>query len=212
MIRSLIGTLDQMIQSILEFLGSIAFAITGISEAARKKYDILGCFICGSAVAIGGGTIRDLLLGVPVFWLTSPSYLIATTLGLVMSSRKSGIVKGSTIIFDTIGLASFSIMGLEKTLLLGYPWWVAVGMGTITGSAGGLVRDLLLNEEPCLLRKDLYATSSILGGVVYIILYNLIGITIITELISFLSIIIMRYLALKYKLNLPSIRKQQTYE
>lgn len=155
---------------IIEMLGTLAFAISGIRLAAAKNFDWFGAYVVGLVTAIGGGTLRDLLLDIPVFWMLSPMYLEVTGLALLMVILfKRALVGGmrTLFIFDAIGLALFVVVGIEKTLAADYPMWVAVVMGIITGSFGGVVRDILLNEEPLFFRKDIYATACLAGGLIY---------------------------------------------
>ena len=130
---------------VIEFIGTLAAAISGIRLASAKKFDWFGAYIVGMATATGGGTLRDILLGLPPFWLTNPMYVIccAVALGLVIAFGRKIIRENNTwFIFDTIGLALFNIVGLEKTLNMGYPVWTAIAMGCITGAAGGIIRDM----------------------------------------------------------------------
>ncbi len=155
---------------IIEILGTIAFAISGIRLAAAKSFDWFGAYVIGLVTAIGGGTLRDVLLDIPVFWMQSGMYLAVTGLSLatVIIFRRA-LVKGmrTLFIFDAIGLALFVVVGIEKTLAASYPMWVATVMGITTGSFGGIIRDILINEEPLFFRKDIYATACLAGGVVY---------------------------------------------
>lgn len=155
---------------IIEMLGTIAFAISGIRLAAAKSFDWFGAYVVGFVTAIGGGTLRDLLLGEPVFWMQSWIYLAVTFLSLVtVIIFRKALVKGfrTLFIFDAIGLALFVVVGVEKSLAVGYPMWVAIVMGIITGSFGGVIRDILINDEPLFFRKDIYATACLAGGAVY---------------------------------------------
>ena len=162
--------LVQTIQQVLELLGTLAFAISGIRHAAAKRYDWFGGFVCGFSVAIGGGTMRDVMLGVTPFWMTSPFYIICTILAqvLVIMFAKSLVRLNNTwLVFDTLGLAFFTIAGMQKTLAYGHPFWVAIAMGCITGCAGGVLRDVLLNRTPEIFKKEIYAMASIAGGLIY---------------------------------------------
>ena len=143
---------------IIEFIGTFAFAISGIRLASAKKFDWFGAYIVGMVTAIGGGTIRDVMLGLPPFWMTNSIYIICCALALfyVIAFGKRIIRQNSTwFIFDAIGLALFNIIGIEKTLNMGYPFWMAIIMGSITGAAGGVIRDVFINEEPLIFRKDI---------------------------------------------------------
>ena len=191
---------------VLEFLGTFAFAISGIRHAAAKNFDWFGGFICGIAVAIGGGTIRDLLLGVRPFWMLDPIYIICTFMAqmfIVVFSRHLKRLDNAWFFFDTIGLALFTIAGMQKTLEMGHPFWIAIVMGTVTGSAGGVIRDILLNNVPVIFHKEIYAMASILGGCLYWLMRYLdIDVT-ICALVSFFVIVAIRLLAVKYHLSLP---------
>ena len=131
---------EEIVQQIIEFLGTFAFAISGIRHAAAKQFDWFGGYVCGIAVAIGGGTIRDVMLGTTPFWMTNPIYMICTALALVFvivfAKHMEGL-RNTWFVFDTLGLALFTIAGIQKSLAFGQPFWVAIIMGCITGSAGG---------------------------------------------------------------------------
>lgn len=155
---------------IIEVVGTVAFAISGIRLAAAKRFDWFGAYIVGLVTAVGGGTLRDVLLDIPVFWMQSALYLAVTGVSLltVIVFRKLLVGGMRTLfLFDAIGLALFVVVGVEKTLAAGYPMWVAAVMGMATGSFGGVIRDILLNEEPLFFRKDIYATACLAGGLVY---------------------------------------------
>ena len=194
---------------IIEFIGTFAFAISGIRMAAAKHFDWFGGFVCGFAVAIGGGTIRDVMLGVTPFWMTSSIYFICTIIALlvgILFSKKLSRMENAWLITDTLGLAMFTIAGLQKTLQYGHPFWVAIVMGCITGVAGGVIRDVLLNQEPIIFQKDIYAMASVAGGLIYWLLAAL-GINIgITSMVTFFVICLVRYVAVRYHISLPLLR------
>lgn len=194
---------------IIEFIGTFAFAISGIRMAAAKHFDWFGGFVCGFAVAIGGGTIRDVMLGVTPFWMTSSIYFICTIIALlvgILFSKKLSRMENAWLITDTLGLAMFTIAGLQKTLQYGHPFWVAIVMGCITGVAGGVIRDVLLNQEPIIFQKDIYAMASVAGGLIYWLLAAL-GINIgITSIVTFFVICLVRYVAVRYHISLPLLR------
>ena len=194
---------------IIEFIGTFAFAISGIRMAAAKHFDWFGGFVCGFAVAIGGGTIRDVMLGVTPFWMTSSIYFTCTIIALlvgILFSKKLSRMENAWLITDTLGLAMFTIAGLQKTLQYDHPFWVAIVMGCITGVAGGVIRDVLLNQEPIIFQKDIYAMASIAGGLIYWLLAAL-GINIgITSIVTFLVICLVRYVAVRYHISLPLLR------
>ena len=194
---------------IIEFIGTFAFAISGIRMAAAKHFDWFGGFVCGFAVAIGGGTIRDVMLGVTPFWMTSSIYFTCTVIALlvgILFSKKLSRMENAWLITDTLGLAMFTIAGLQKTLQYGHPFWVAIVMGCITGVAGGVIRDVLLNQEPIIFQKDIYAMASVAGGLIYWLLAAL-GINIgITSIVTFLVICLVRYVAVRYHISLPLLK------
>ena len=194
---------------IIEFIGKFAFAISGIRMAAAKHFDWFGGFVCGFAVAIGGGTIRDVMLGVTPFWMTSSIYFTCTIIALlvgILFSKKLSRMENAWLITDTLGLAMFTIAGLQKTLQYDHPFWVAIVMGCITGVAGGVIRDVLLNQEPIIFQKDIYAMASVAGGLIYWLLAAL-GINIgITSIVTFLVICLVRYVAVRYHISLPLLR------
>ena len=198
---------------VLEFIGTFAFAISGIRLASAKRFDWFGAYVVGVATAIGGGTIRDLMLGKTPFWMTDPIYLICSALALlwVILFGKMVIRQQSTFfIFDSIGLALFTVVGVEKTLSLGFPLWVAIMMGTITGAAGGVIRDVFINEVPLIFRKEIYALACVAGGLFYGLCEWLNVDLIITELVSGASVLIVRILAAKYHLSLPVLKGEES--
>lgn len=200
-------TEDSLFIFIIEVLGTIAFAISGIRLAAAKRFDWFGAYVVGLITAIGGGTLRDVLLGIPVFWMQTGMYLSVTFISLatVIIFRKA-LVKGmrTVFVFDAIGLGLFVVVGIEKTLLAGYPDWVAIVMGIITGSFGGITRDILINEVPLFFRKDIYATACLFGGVMYWLLAMIPGINIlIPQLVCAFSVVGLRVIAAHYRWHLP---------
>ena len=201
----IIGTLFRN----FEFLGTFSFAISGIRHAAAKRFDWFGGFVCGVAVAIGGGTIRDVMLGVTPFWMTSSIYLVCTVLAqifVIVFARYLKRLDNAWFLFDTLGLALFTIAGLQKTIDCGHPFWVAIIMGCITGSAGGVIRDVLLNNVPVIFRKEIYAMASVLGGLAY---WGLVvaGLDVsMAVIVSFLIICAIRLLAVKYHISLPILK------
>ena len=200
------------IQTIIEILGTLAFAISGIRHAAAKHFDWFGGFVCGFAVAIGGGTLRDVMLGLPPFWMTSPLYIVCTIVAQIFVISFSRMLKRldhAWFFFDTLGLASFTITGIQKTIECGYPFWVAIIMGCITGAAGGVIRDVLLNKTPVVLRKEIYAMASIVGGLLYWVLTDMNVNMAITGVATFVFIVTIRILAVKYHISLPVLKDDE---
>ena len=200
-----------IVTQVIEFLGTFAFAISGIRHAAAKHFDWFGGYVCGIAVAIGGGTIRDVMLGATPFWMTTPIYMICTALALVfviIFARHLEGLRNTWFVFDTLGLALFTIAGIQKSLAFGQPYWVAIIMGCITGSAGGVIRDILLNNEPVIFHKEIYAMAAVLGGVTYWTL-DILGVTVeVTVIASFIVTCLIRFLAVRYHLSLPTLKDE----
>lgn len=204
--------LVRTVQTIIEILGTLAFAISGIRHAAARRFDWFGGFVCGFAVAIGGGTLRDIMLDLPPFWMTSPMYIVCTFVAqafVIVFSRYLKRLDNAWFLFDTLGLASFTITGIQKTLDCGYPFWVAIAMGCITGSAGGVIRDLLLNKVPVIMRKEIYAMASVAGGLLYWLLTLLRVNVAVTVTSVFVLIVAIRILAVKYHISLPVLKAEK---
>ncbi len=198
--------------TICDYVGTFAFAISGIRLASAKQFDWFGAYTVGVVTAVGGGTIRDVMLNTSPFWMTQPSYLIIAGLALlfVIAFRKYVVKLTNTFfIFDTIGLGLFVSVGVHKTLEFGFPMWVAIVMGTITGSFGSMTRDILINEEPLVFRKDIYALACVFGGLIYYacMLMNLTPA--ITQLLCAVSVVIMRLIAVKYHISIPVLKREE---
>ncbi len=199
---------------IIEFVGTMAFAISGIRMASSKRFDWFGALIVGMATAVGGGTIRDLMLGVSPFWLTNKIYVVCCIIALlwVITFGKYLIRQHNTwFIFDTIGLALFNVIGIEKTLQMGFPLWTSIIMGCITGAAGGVIRDILINEVPLIFRKEIYAVACIAGGLVYVACFRMFGLPAeLSALFSSFTVIIIRILAVRYHWHLPVLKGDES--
>ncbi len=199
------------ITQLIEFLGTFAFAISGIRHAAAKHFDWFGGYVCGIAVAIGGGTIRDVMLGTTPFWMTNPIYIICTAMALlfvIIFAKYMEKLSNTWFVFDTLGLALFTIAGIQKSIAFGQPYWVAIIMGCITGSAGGVIRDVLLNNEPVIFQREIYAMAAVLGGITYWFLEYL-GVSVeVTVIASFLITCLIRFLAVRYHISLPLLKEK----
>ena len=194
---------------LIDYAGTFAFAISGIRLASAKRFDWFGAYVVGLVTAIGGGTTRDLLLNVTPFWMTQPSYLIVTGLALISVILFGKFIirlNNTFFIFDTIGLGLFVVVGIERTLDAGFPFWVAIVMGMITGSVGGITRDILINELPLIFRKDIYALACVIGGEVFLCCYEAHFSSTITQILSAASVILTRVLAVKYHISIPVLK------
>jgi uncharacterized membrane protein YeiH len=187
------------------------FAVSGVLTAADKQMDLLGGVFIAFITSFGGGTIRDLLLNVEIEWLRSLSYIsmvFAGTLAGIIFRERLKRLRRTFFIFDTIGLGFFAIYGLQKSLLLGHFPVVALFLGVITATFGGVLRDVLCNEIPLIFRKEIYASAALAGGLFFLMLnafhwvpdeWN--------ALIASFSIMIVRVLAVKYRWQMPQIRE-----
>lgn len=194
---------------IIEFIGTFAFAISGVRLSSTKQFDIFGAWIVGMATAIGGGTIRDLMLGVNPFWMTNGSYFVCCALAVLAVGMFGKYIihhNYTWFIFDTIGLALFNVVGLEKALTFGHPYWVAITMGAVTGAGGGIIRDVLMNDVPLIFRSEIYALACVAGGLVYVACLEL-GLSVeISALLSSFIVILIRILAVKFHWQLPVLK------
>jgi uncharacterized membrane protein YeiH len=196
---------------ILEYIGTFAFAISGIRLAASKDFDLFGAYVIGFVTAIGGGTIRDILLGITPFWMEQVSYLICSGIALLfVIIFKNHLIKfnNTFFIFDTMGLALFTVVGIEKTLP-DFPFWVAIIMGTITGSAGGIIRDILINEIPLIFRKEIYALACIIGGTCYYLCSKFGTDATFAQIATAATVILTRIVAVKFQIGLPHIKNEK---
>lgn len=201
--------------TIIDYLGTFAFAISGIRLAAAKNFDWFGAYVVGFVTAVGGGTLRDVMLDVTPFWMEQPSYVIITALALVfvVIFRKQVVRLDNTFfIFDAIGIGLFTVVGVEKSIAAGYPVWVNIIMGAITGAAGGMFRDIFINEVPLIFRKDIYALACVGGGVAYYICTWIGCSHIVTQIITAVTVILIRILSVKFRISLPSLRSIEEVE
>lgn len=195
---------------VIEVIGTIAFAISGIRMAAAKHFDWFGAYTVGLVTAIGGGTLRDILLDIPVFWMQTWWYLAVTgiSLILVILFRKVLVKTQILFVFDTIGLGLFVVIGIQKTLDVDYPMWVAIVMGVVTGAVGGVIRDILVNNEPLLFQKDIYATACLAGGLIYWITLLAGTSPMVQGIACAATVIIIRLLAVRYGWSLPVLMEE----
>lgn len=193
--------------NIIDYIGTFAFAMSGIRLASQKNFDLFGAFIVGMATACGGGTIRDVFLGQSPFWMTQWVYLAITALALVIYIFFHGFIdriSRTMFLFDTIGLALFTVVGFQKTLDAGFAFWAANIMGMMTGAAGGVIRDIFINEVPLIFRRDIYALACAVGGLIYTWAL-LLGIhAVAAQIACSFAVIIIRVCAVRYHWQLPT--------
>jgi uncharacterized membrane protein YeiH len=195
----------------LDWLGIIVFAITGALVASRKQMDVVGFAVLGTVTGIGGGTLRDLLLGLPVFWVREPAYLVTCVLvsGLVFFAAHLPQSRYRYLLWlDAVGLALFAVAGAEKAAHAGADATVAVAMGVITATFGGIIRDLLGGESPVILSREIYASAALAGAVIFT---SLVAVGVPRELAvgtGFAIGLLIRAAALHYGWSLPRYRQR----
>lgn len=180
-----------------------------------KKLDPFGVFIIAFITSVGGGTLRDVLMGRTVFWMEDHMYIYIISAGTIVSiilRKKITYLMKTLSLFDTLGLAIFTVIGIEVGLKYDLSPSVAIALGAMTGSFGGVIRDISLNEIPLIFQKEIYATASIAGGLIYML-----GLEIglekpIVELVAIAFIIVVRLIVVKYELQLPSFYDKEEVE
>jgi uncharacterized membrane protein YeiH len=194
---------------LLDIIGTMAFAMSGALTAMNKKLDPFGVFIIAFVTAVGGGTLRDIMIGrTPVGWMLDLKYVYVIIMGFVLAiifRKKFDRLRTSLFLFDTIGLGVFTLIGLEKGINIGLHPVICIALGTMTACFGGVIRDILCTEIPVIFRKEIYATICILGGIVFFLLRKLNLDNDILYLTTSLVIISVRLMAVKYKWYLPTL-------
>jgi uncharacterized membrane protein YeiH len=196
---------------ILDVIGVFVFTVSGVLSGLNKKLDAFGVFIIAFVTALGGGTVRDMLIGkTPVGWMEDLTYLYIIVLAYFITiffKRHLEKLRISLFLFDSIGLGVFTIIGIEKGIEFGLHPIICIALGTITASFGGVIRDILCNEIPVIFRKEIYATVCIFGGIMFFVLQKINLNHDVLYLITSLFMISFRLLAVKYKWYLPSLYK-----
>ena len=194
---------------VIDILGTFSFAVSGAFFAMQKKLDPFGVLILSFVTAIGGGTLRDMMIGnLPVGWLrdeTVTVVIFAGAMGSMFFGQWLKKINATLFLFDALGLGLFTIIGIEKGIELNFSTGVCVALGTITASFGGVIRDVLLNNVPLVFRKEIYALASIIGGLFYYVLYHSSMNNDVAKIICILLILFIRLVAVRYKLSLPVI-------
>lgn len=194
---------------IIDILGTLAFAISGTSEAMRKQLDIFGILIIAFVTSVGGGTLRDVLIGkLPVAWLQND-----TTITVILVGALSTLLFGTWIrrlnytlfLFDALGLGLCTLTGIQKGMELGFSPGICIALGTVTGCFGGVIRDTLLNEIPLIFRKEIYASVCIAGGLLYFLLRHVQMENTTAQVLCISVIVALRIVVVRYKLSLPSV-------
>lgn len=196
----------------IEVLGTIAFSMSGSFAAIQKRLDPFGVLIIAFVTSVGGGTVRDLLLDIPVFWmhdLLTCAVIILTSIFTMIFKSFERNFRVTLFIFDSFGLGLFTIIGIQKGLNVNIHPLICIGLGTITGCFGGIIRDILLNRIPLIFRKEIYATACIVGGAAYLLMtkYTHLSYTFI-QIFTILLIVTIRTLAVKYHWQIPKFYGQ----
>lgn len=193
---------------IIDVLGTFSFAVSGAFFAMEKKLDPFGVLIISFVTAIGGGTLRDVIIGnLPVGWLrneTATITIFIAAIGSMFFEARLRKFTSTLFLFDSLGLGLFTIIGIEKAMQLNFSMGVCIALGTVTASFGGVIRDVLLNNVPLVFRKEIYAMASIIGGLFYFLLKHINMDEDVSKIICILLIFAIRLVAVKYKLGLPA--------
>lgn len=195
--------------TVLDLIGTLVFAISGSLMAKQHDFDIFGAAVVAFVTALGGGTIRDMLIGVtPVGWMIDPQYLVAVITGVVMVLIFPSYLlklRKTMFLFDTIGIGIFTLIGIQKAIGLGLSPMIALMMGIVSAVFGGVIRDILCTEVPLIFRKEIYATACLAGGAIYLLSIYL-GVNNSLAMITSMCIIIgIRLVSVLKHIALPKI-------
>lgn len=190
----------------LDLMGTVVFAITGLLAASRKQLDLFGAVVIAMVTAIGGGTLRDLILGVPVFWVTQPAYVylvVVAALVMFVYARFFPAPIRLLLVLDALGLAAFTIIGVQKSHAMGLDDAIVIMTGIMTGVVGGMIRDILVGEVPLILRREIYATASFAGASVWLVMRPLFEDGTWPTLVALVVIVGLRLAAIYRNYSLP---------
>jgi len=192
---------------VLDLFGVLVFAVAGSLAAGRKQMDLFGVVVVALVTALGGGTLRDVTLGLsPVFWVSDPMYVLvaaAAAIGTFALARSFRLPRRLMLVADAFGLAIFTVIGVRKALGVGVHPGIAVVMGVMTGVAGGMIRDVLSGEIPLILRREIYATASLCGAGVFVGLAHWFPHTPLNAVVAVAVILAARLAAIHWRLSLP---------
>lgn len=195
--------------NVIDILGTFAFAVSGVFSAMERRLDLFGALIISFATAIGGGTIRDILVGnMPVNWLHNESTIQVVFVAAVVTIIFGSFLKQlhtALFVFDALGLGLFTIIGLEIGLEKGFSTGICIALGTISACFGGVLRDVLLNKVPLIFQKEIYALACIIGGIIYVLLKQTELNNDVAKILCILLIIFIRVVAVRFRLSLPRI-------
>ncbi len=192
----------------IDVLGTAAFAISGARHAMDRKLDVFGVIIIAFVTAIGGGTIRDVIIGsTPVGWLQNEltiTVILIAAIGTLIIDGNHPVVPNTLFLFDSLGLGLFTLAGIDKALQYDFSVGICIALGTISACFGGVLRDVLLNKVPLIFHRELYASACIAGGVLFFLLRYLHVDGYLNQILCILLIFVVRILAVRYNLTLPA--------
>lgn len=195
----------------LDLIGTFAFAISGAIVASNKDFDLFGVLIIAFVTAVGGGMLRDVMINAhPINWIGDLNYvwvILAAVVFTFLFKSKIAPLSKTLFLFDTIGIAVFTILGLQKGLTYELPTIVAILMGMVSAVFGGVIRDVLTNKVPLIFRKEIYASACLLGGLVYLVCLEFVTVGWLSFLVGASTVILVRLIAVKYHLELPKIKE-----
>jgi uncharacterized membrane protein YeiH len=201
------------ILKLIDILGTIAFAVSGVFAAMQKRLDVFGILIIAFITAVGGGTLRDMMLGdLPVSWMRNISYffiIVLTSAAVVIFNNTINNFQKTLLVFDSIGLGFFTILGIQKGIAFGLHPAICIALGTVTACFGGVIRDISLNNIPLIFQKEIYATACIFGGVIYFFLLKTNLATDVVDIICISLIFLVRVLAVRFNWSLPAIYRER---
>ena len=193
----------------IDAIGTFAFAVSGATAAIRSRYDIFGILVLAFVTAIGGGTLRDLLIGnTPVNWLTDTLTIWSVLAGFgfaLFFNRRISKWEGWLFYFDAVGLGLFTVTGTQIALNSGMSIGISVALGTVTGCFGGVIRDVLAAIKPLIFRKEIYASAAMLGGLAFVVTNIVSGSLLAAQIAGILSTTLIRIIAVKFHLELPKL-------
>lgn len=193
----------------MDALGTFAFAVSGATAAIRSRYDIFGILVLAFVTAIGGGTLRDLLIGnTPVNWLTDTVTIWSVFAGFLFGlliHRRITKWEGWLFYFDAAGLGLFTVTGAQIALNAGMGPGISIALGTVTGCFGGVIRDVLAAIKPLIFRKEIYASASVIGGSLFVVILELAGSLMWAQLTGIFSTLVIRFIAVRFGLELPKL-------
>lgn len=200
---------------ILDIIGTFAFAVSGVLTGLNKRFDPFGLLIVAFVAAVGGGTLRDILIQAPIAWMSNLTYvyvIVITTVLTVIFRKRIGYIRRSLLLFDTLGIALYTIVGVQKGIAAGFSPLICIALGTMTACFGGVIRDILSNQVPIIFQREIYATACIMGGVVYFILLQFRLPLEAVVLVSGAVVMGIRLLAIYYDFSLPSVYTKNELE